>query len=120
MDIQSLEAYIDYYEGQVFVPNFQEKYPNLTKNFFSLCEQFQSISNQNDVSLFLQVRSWLIIEAQLQVLVLACKNIDWIQMTEKEILVLVNRDSKSFYRELTGFTKNEAVPWGLIYLGEGL
>ncbi|WP_347081789.1 DUF7006 family protein [Enterococcus mundtii] len=121
--IETPEEYLAYYDQRVINHSFISKHPEMFEFYLDLRTKFLMTYQQKDATLFLKLAILLDIDAQLQILLELIKSTnkslcEELGMTESEIISMIAKDKKCFYRELTGLDMNHSVPWQLIYLSE--
>ncbi|MEC3941410.1 DUF7006 family protein [Enterococcus mundtii] len=99
------------------------KNPEIFEFYLHLRTKFLLTYHQTDAIFFLKLATLLDIDAQLQILLELIKSTNQslgeeLGMAESEIISMIAKDKKCFYRELTGLDMNHSVPWQLIYLSE--
>lgn len=99
--------------------------PKIKCFYEDLCTSFKQLVEGQADNYFLQLGQLLAIDAQIQILLeltyIAKESyMNDFQMTEEEIIAMIQKDKNVFYRELTGGRVTEEPKWGLIYLSEAV
>ncbi|MBW9325014.1 hypothetical protein FG877_15930 [Enterococcus casseliflavus] len=122
-NIESPEAYLEYFQKRLVVSGQLTSFPKLLAYYNDLAYQFTTIYENHSETVFSTWRQLLAINAKLQIL-LDLYQFDLLtlihdcEMTEEDILKMIQTDYKSYYRELLGYGINEVPRWGLIFLSE--
>lgn len=90
-------------------------YPKLTAYYYQLKEYFISVENLDPVQ---TVQQLLAIDAQIQILI---EYLRWDLLevySEEEVIQRLKEDSGCYYREKTGLRSSDAIPLGIMYLGD--
>lgn len=119
-NVQTAEEYLIYYEEAIEWDQVVKLFPKTYALYQTLGDQFRKEYRQASKQLFHSLRKLLEIDAQLQILVqLFQREQDWsFMMADEELVEMIIRDKKSFYRENAGLRTNDQAPWGLMYLSE--
>lgn len=117
------DDYLDYFNRKLNEKGIFETYSQLSKFSHELQDEFKKTYYNEKINQFSKWGNLLTIDAQLQILLelLEFKQIDIIReykMSEEDIIQLIKRDCKTYYRELTGKKIDEIPDLGLIYLSE--
>lgn len=117
------EDYLGFSKKIVKDACIHKSYPKINRFYTKLCEQFEEIFNDHEKNLFLRMGELLDIDAQIQILIELidfaqryCENS--FQMSEEEVIHMVQCDKKYFYRELTGGNHKKKPKLGLLYLSD--
>lgn len=121
--METPEEYLSRYDQSVIEHSFIIKNPEIFKFYLDLRTKFLKKYNQQNINFFDKLKNLLDIDAQLQILLSLIKSTrqdlcDEFGMTEAEIIDMISKDKKCFYRELTGLEMTHPVPWQMIYLSE--
>lgn len=121
--IKRPEEYLVYSEQVLIAAGIPESCPKINAYYHELCAQFIAIFYTPSLSPFEQWGQLLAVDAQLQILLELTQATQVnlakeLGMSEEEIIHMIRRDKKSFYRELTGGNTKHPPRWGLIYLSE--
>lgn len=121
--IQGPEEYLTYSHHVLSEAKTFDELPEIKKFYEELCVEFKAVFSKPNNNFFTQLGQLLAIDAQIQILLeLVVLTTDHLlidlQMTESEIIQMIQRDRKTFYREITGSSINENPKWALIYLSE--
>lgn len=90
-------------------------YPKLTAYYYQLKEAFEAVENLDPVQTAQQL---LAIDAQIQILI---EYLRWDLLevySEEEVIQRLEEDSGCYYREKTGLRSSDAIPLGIMYLGD--
>ena len=119
-DVETPEDYLSYFFQKQEELDFASS-PKLDRYFQQLCQSFLEIGMVEE-PLFLQIKQLLQIEAKLQILLffMEYKKNDSLDLSETEIIQLINNDSHCFFREIVGQRKDSPISWSLINLGESI
>lgn len=121
--IDSPDAYLAYFHEHLVASGQLTPFPKLLAYYHDLAAQFTTIYENHSEEFFSIWRQLLAIDAQLQIL-LELNQLNLLilmqdgEMTEDDILKMIQTDCKSYYRELLGYRINETPRWGLIFLSE--
>lgn len=90
-------------------------YPKLTAYYYHLKESFEAVDNMDA---FQVTQHLLMIDAQIQILI---EYLRWDLLdvySEEEVIQRLKEDSRCYYREKTGLRSSDAIPLGIMYLGD--
>lgn len=90
-------------------------YPKLTVYYYQLKESFEAVENLDP---FQVARRLLALDAQIQILI---EYLRWDLLeiySEDEVIQRLKEDSGCYYREKTGLRSSDAIPLGIMYLGD--
>lgn len=121
--IQEPDEYLAYSHLVLADAKIFDELPEVKKFYDELCVEFKAVFSKPNNNFFTQLGQLLAIDAQIQILLeLIVLTTDHLlidlQMTESEIIQMIQRDRKTFYREITGGNIKEKPKWALIYLSE--
>lgn len=123
--ISGAEEYLAYSKQILSHSDIFKECPKIKGFYEELCTRFKEILAEQTDNYFLQLGQLLAVDAQIQILmeliglVKESLLVDF-QMTEEEIIRMIQKDKNVFYRELTGRRVTEEPKWGLIYLSEAV
>lgn len=114
-----------YEKPESYLRNFKELYqlhefPLIQQVCIDLQKQFKEVSYTRYDNVLQQFSDLLEIDAQLQMFFDFCKHdfFKEIQLGEKEIVEMIQKDKNVYYRQLSGIGTNQDAPKGIIYLSE--
>lgn len=121
--IKEPQDYLAYSQQVLAEIGMFETYPQLSEYYQELCRQFHQAYYDQSVNLFIQLSSLLAVDAQIQILLDLVIDVETdlcreLGMSETEIIKMIKRDKKYFYREITGVGICQQPRWHLIYLSE--
>ncbi|WP_213355490.1 DUF7006 family protein [Enterococcus casseliflavus] len=121
--INGAEEYLARFEKEFKETKITNCFPKINIYYKELTSRFLSLTNKKEENFFIQMGKLLAIDAQLQILLEIAKAhkedlVDEIGMNEDEIIQMIKKDHKYFYREITGVKFNQPPKLGLIYLSE--
>lgn len=116
--VASATDYLVYFTQKLNKLHINE-YPELLEYYQRLHHEFLEISESDD-PFFVRLKEVFLIEAKFQILLMMIEHIESLDMelSEKELIQMVEEDSTCFYREMTGQRKNASITWSMIYLSE--
>lgn len=114
-----------YETPESYLLNFTELYqlnefPLIQKTCLDLRENFRRISYAKYDNILQQIADLLDIDAQLQLFYEFRQNdlFKEFNITEEEVVKMIEQDKNVYYRQLAGIGTNQSAPIGIIYLSE--
>lgn len=112
-----IASFTEYFQAidREFLEKIAFDYPKLTAYYYQLKESFISVENLDPVQTAQQL---LAIDAQIQILI---EYLRWDLLkvySEEEVIQRLKEDSGCYYREKTGLRSSDAIPLGIMYLGD--
>lgn len=120
--IKEPDDYLNHSERMLVEAGMFEIYPKLGKYYYELCNQFKLKYYESNISVFNKLAGLLEVDAQIQILIEMIETLktyyEEFELSEEEIIEMIQNDKKCFYRELTGNSNRDDPKWCLIYLSE--
>lgn len=119
------EDYLVHFENVLKDEGLFRSSKKITNFYADLKKQFQEIYYNCELNLFVKWGSLLAVDAKLHILlelvyfIKLDKSLE-VQMSEEDIIQIVLRDYKTYYRELTQIGNCDLPKRGLIYLSEDI
>ncbi|WP_430611839.1 DUF7006 family protein [Enterococcus sp. DIV0876] len=120
-DIKDIDEYLYHFEEKLALRFFDER-PYITSYYHSLKEEMSGIAYKNEIPFIERMRTLLKLDAKLQILHdltrLQTEVTDGFDLSEHELIEIVENDSNTYYRETLGKRTSDSVPWKLSCLGD--
>lgn len=112
-----IASFVEYFQAidREVLEKLAFDYPKLTAYYYQLKECFISVENLDPVQ---TAQRLLAIDAQIQILI---EYLRWDLLevySEEEVIQRLKEDSGCYYREKTGLRSSDAIPLGIMYLGD--
>ncbi|MDB1688298.1 DUF7006 family protein [Enterococcus casseliflavus] len=121
-NVRDPKDYLEYSRNTLKEAGIFSSYPEITAYYYELYSDFKDCYFKEE-NFFIKLKKLLSIDAQIQILTALTLNptmnfLEDLGMDEKEIIGMIRKDKKFFYREITGESMWKKPKWGLIYLSE--
>lgn len=120
-DLQSLKEYLDYFD-KLIKADFWKTHPQLHTYYIKICTELIQIDEEEITNFILCMRKVLLIDAKMQMLVQFInykkEKPEIFDLSEEEIIKIIESSKTSYYRELLGKHNNKQSPWTLICLSD--
>lgn len=119
-DVCTADEYLRYYDEQIDLTNIQKLFPKVTSLYHSLCNEFRELCETQLSIVFQIVEKMFRIDAQLQIITELLKQSSIIddQLSDDELVRIIEDGKDSFYREMIGLKVTDQPPWGLMFLSD--
>ena len=121
--IDNATDYLAYFQKELNQREVFQHFPKIYVYFQELSETFLAVFNKKYENLFVRWAKLLAIDAQLQILLELCNHgkddlVTDLGLTEEEIIAMIRKEHRFFYREITGLKVTQKPKVGLIYMSE--
>lgn len=108
-----LTHFDNYFENSIFFSN----HPLLSSEYKFIRNQFIELAEYDtEKEPLTYISDLLNVDAKLQILYELCHCLEALSLNDNEVISIVNNDSKYYYLENFGKTKNETSPYSLLFI----
>jgi len=119
--IQKTSDYLEHFKKSV-TNSFWKEYVKLAKYYQELCEEFLKIANDTEKHFISCMRNILLVDAKIQMLfqfiVYIENNPIGFELSEDEIIEIIEISKSCYYRELLGGSLYNESPWMIICISD--
>lgn len=111
------ECYLTYFDNYFEDSNFFTTHPLLNSEYKFIRNEFIELAEYDtEKEPLAYISDLLNIDAKLQILYELCHCLETLPLNDNEVISIVNNDSKYYYLENFGRTKNETSPYSLLFM----
>ncbi|MBW9323988.1 hypothetical protein FG877_10620 [Enterococcus casseliflavus] len=115
--MNKMEFYLSHFDMYFEDLLFLEKYPKINLEYKLIRQKFFDVSESSFVKdPLLYISEILDIDAQLQILYELCQCIEYMSLNEEEVISMAEKDSKYYYLESFGKSKNDPHPHSVLFI----
>lgn len=115
--MNKIEQYLIYFDQYFEDSTFLQRHPILASEYQNIRHELVDLSEYDTKKDPLEYISDLLsIDAKLQILYELCQCLETMSLNEEEVIAMAKNDSKYYYLENFGKSKNESAPYSLLFI----